>query len=49
MNKINVDGVCVPIVNKEHKDICKWCGSENGEWHSIYDWYCKDCGKVTVD
>ena len=28
---------------------CKWCGSDNGCWTSIYDWKCHDCGKVTID
>ena len=28
---------------------CKFCGSENGHWASIYDWHCHDCGKVTID
>ena len=28
---------------------CQWCGSEDGEWTSIYDWHCHICGKVTVD
>lgn len=28
---------------------CKWCGSDNGDWTSIYDWHCRDCGKVTID
>lgn len=28
---------------------CQWCDSENGEWKSIYDWHCKECGKVTID
>jgi len=36
-------------LKKEAKMKCKWCGSTNGEWKSIYDWHCKDCKKVTVD
>jgi len=28
---------------------CEWCGSEDGEWISIYDWRCHVCGKVTID
>jgi len=31
------------------EDRCRYCGSTDGYWSSIYDWHCRNCGKVTVD
>lgn len=51
-NKKGIEIVIGWLTFKEEKykgGKCKWCDSTNGKWNSIYDWFCFDCGKVTVD